>query len=124
MSEKLTDKKCVPCEGDARPLDADEKEAKALLQMVNDGPLSGGNAWRVGDDGKSIVKEFKFKDFKEARIAVNGIADVADEEDHHPNIEWVYATVKIMLWTHAIDGLSENDFILAAKIEKKLSEDA
>ena len=124
MSEKLTDKKCVPCEGDARPLDANEKGAKALLKMVNDGPLSGGKTWRVGDDGKSIVKEFKFKDFKEARIAVNGIADVADEEDHHPNIEWVYAKVVISLWTHAIDGLSENDFILAAKIEKKLSETA
>lgn len=118
--DDLTKKKCVPCEGDAQPLKPQDDEAQALLAFINGGPLSGGNAWRVGDDQKTIVKEFRFKDFRAAQGAVNAIADVAESEGHHPDIEWLYAAVTITLWTHAIDGLSENDFILAAKIEKAL----
>lgn len=122
MSEDLTKKKCVPCEGDAQPLGGDSKEAKELLEMVNNGPLAGGNPWHIDETGKMLKKQFRFKDFRAAQDAVNKIADVAEDEGHHPDIEWVYATVNITLWTHAIDGLSENDFILAAKIEKTLAE--
>lgn len=119
MSEKLIDKVCVPCEGGTKPLGAEE--AGKLLKELNAGPLSGGNPWHARDDGKTIIKEFRFSDFTEARAAVNIVADAAEAEDHHPDIEWLYSTVKITLWTHAIDGLSENDFILAAKIEQALA---
>lgn len=69
-------------------------------------------------DGDEIQRAFKFKDFKEAMIFVNQVADIAEDEGHHPEIEISYNKVKIELTTHAIDGLSENDFIVAAKIDK------
>lgn len=66
---------------------------------------------------KKIRKEFTFKNFQEAMVFVNKIAEVAEQEDHHPDIHIFYRKVVIELWTHAVGGLSENDFILAAKIE-------
>lgn len=76
-----------------------------------------GGGWEVLDE-KKIKKDFKFKDFKEAMIFVNKAADIAENEGHHPNIHVFYNQVIIELWTHAVGGLSENDFILAAKIDK------
>ena len=70
--------------------------------------------WEM-EDYTSIYKEFKFKDFKEAMRFVNKVADLAEKEGHHPDITVNYSKVRLMLWTHAIGGLSENDFILAAK---------
>lgn len=75
------------------------------------------NDWKVIDDTK-IRHEFKFKDFKQAMAFVNKAADVAEEEGHHPDIHIHYNRVIIELWTHSIGGLSENDFIMAAKIER------
>ena len=98
------------------------EKAQELLQEVNSGPLSGGNPWHIAEHGKTLIKQFRFRDFAAARVAVNAMADVADAEGHHPDIEWVYATVTLDLWTHAADGLTENDFILAAKIEEALAE--
>ena len=72
--------------------------------------------WVVIDD-KKIKHEFKFKDFKQAITFINKVAEVAESEGHHPDIYVFYNKVVIELWTHAIGGLSENDFIVAAKIE-------
>ncbi len=102
---KLSEKKCVPCEGDAEPFDTDE--AKKYLQYAP--------GWKLV--GNSIEKEFKFKDFKEALDFVNKVGEIAEDEGHHPDIllhGW--NKVKLTLTTHAINGLSENDFIIAAKI--------
>jgi 4a-hydroxytetrahydrobiopterin dehydratase len=105
----LTDKQCVPCEGGVQPFNNDQiQEYLAQLSSV----------WEV-KDGKKITKRFKFRDFKEAMIFVNKIADLAEQEGHHPDIRvFGYKNVEIELSTHAIGGISENDFILAAKVEQ------
>ena len=103
----LTDKKCVPCEKGSSPLlplDV-EKYRKELKE-----------GWEVFENTK-IKKEFKFKDFKQAICFVNEVANVAEFEGHHPDISIHWNKVLIELWTHAIGGLSENDFIVAAKID-------
>jgi 4a-hydroxytetrahydrobiopterin dehydratase len=74
-------------------------------------------SWNVSSDSKSISQEFKFKDFKEAMEFVNKVADIAEEQGHHPDMIVSYNKVTISLITHAIDGLSTNDFIMASKIE-------
>ncbi len=76
--------------------------------------------WKVIKD-HSIKREFKFKDFKEAMKFVNDVAGVANHENHHPDIYIFYNIVQIELYTHAVEGLSENDFIMAAKIDKLLA---
>ncbi len=102
----MASKKCVPCE-DQAPL----KEGEIQKYIAE---LKGG--WEVQDNIK-IKKHFKFKDFKEAMIFVNKVADLAESEGHHPDITIHYNKVNIFIWTHSISGLSENDFILAAKID-------
>lgn len=106
--QNLLNKKCVPCEGGTVPFTADEVE-KYLSQVPG---------WEVLEN-KKIRREFKLKDFKEAMIFVNKIADLAEIEGHHPDIylhDW--NKVRVETFTHAIGGLSENDFILTAKINK------
>src|SRR3989344_7962667 len=103
----LSDKKCVACEGGTPPLEA-EKVKECMAE------LAGG--WDI-IDGKKIKKEFKFEDFKEAMAFVNKVAEIAESEGHHPDIHIFYNKVEIELWTHAVGGLSENDFIMAAKID-------
>lgn len=76
------------------------------------------NGWDLAEDGKSISKEFQFKDFKEAMAFINKVADVAEEQGHHPDIYCFYSKVKLELSTHAINGLSNNDFIMASKINR------
>lgn len=107
MNSDLTSKKCLPCEIGSPSLTALEFEPLLKYLKLD---------WEVIDD-KKIRHEFKFKDFKEAMEFVNKIADLAEEEGHHPNIHIYYNKVVIDLTTHAVKGLSENDFILAAKIE-------
>lgn len=111
MPLKLTEKRCVPCERGTSPMSADEIK-KYLPQLKN--------KWEVIDD-KKISYSFKFKTFNEAIAFVNKVADLAESENHHPNIHILYNKVKIVLSTHVIGGLSENDFILAAKIENLLN---
>ncbi len=106
MDNDLTQKKCLPCEGGMLPLSPEEG-----LKLLDQVP-----GWSFGDGSKSIICEYKFKDFKEAMIFVHKIADLAEEEGHHPDIHIFYNKVRLELITHAIGGLSENDFILAAKI--------
>ncbi|MEK6600687.1 MAG: 4a-hydroxytetrahydrobiopterin dehydratase [Candidatus Binatota bacterium] len=104
MSE-LTQKRCVPCEGGILSLGKSDVE-RLLAQVAG---------WRL--DGKRITKEFKFKNFVAAMKFVNRVANLAEGEGHHPDIHIHYNRVRFDIWTHAIDGLSENDFILAAKID-------
>jgi 4a-hydroxytetrahydrobiopterin dehydratase len=101
----LAQKRCVPCEGGIPPLGKGEVE-KLLAQLVG---------WSL--DAKWITKEFSFKNFVAAMQFVNRVADVAEGEGHHPDIHIHYNRVRFDIWTHAIGGLSENDFILAAKID-------
>ena len=105
----LTDKKCVPCEGGVQPF---------TESQINDYLAQLKTEWEVVAFIK-IKKQFKFKDFKEAMAFVNKIAEIAEKEGHHPDITINYNRVTIELSTHSIGGLSENDFILAAKIEEK-----
>ena len=104
----LTDKKCVPCEGGVLPF-TNEQAQEYLGQLQGE--------WEV-EDGKKIKRRFRFKDFKEALAFVNKVGEIAETEVHHPDITINYNKVTIELMTHSIGGLSENDFILAAKIEK------
>jgi 4a-hydroxytetrahydrobiopterin dehydratase len=102
----LIQKKCVACEGGMPPLN--NAEAEILLEQVP--------GWTISDDGEKISREFQFKDFKESMAFVNKVAAIAESEGHHPDIHIFYNRVVIDLWTHAVNGLSENDFIVAAKI--------
>ena len=103
----LTQKKCVACEGGIPPL-GKEGAAEHLPQVP---------AWKPNADYTAISREFSFDDFKQAMIFINKVADLAEEEGHHPDIHVFYNRVKLELSTHAVQGLSENDFILAAKID-------
>ena len=103
----LTQKKCVPCEIGTPPLTSEQ--FNPLLKQLE-------LAWEVIDNIK-IKHEFKFKSFLEAMDFVNKVAKLAEEEGHHPNIHIYYSKVVIDLTTHSIKGLSENDFVLAAKIQ-------
>lgn len=102
----LTQKKCTPCEGNTPKLT--EKQSKEFLKQTP--------GWILKNN--KIEKTFKFKDFKENIEFVNKIAEIAEKEQHHPDLEISYSKLKITLSTHAIKGLSENDFILATKINK------
>lgn len=104
---ELAGRHCVACEKGTPPLT--EAEAALYLPQVP--------AWEMRD-AKSLRRRFRFKDFVEAIAFVNRIAEVAEEQGHHPDIYISYNRVRIDLTTHAIGGLSENDFILAAKIDR------
>jgi 4a-hydroxytetrahydrobiopterin dehydratase len=104
----LAKKKCIPCEGNVPPLTLEE--AQKLLKEVDD--------WMLLDEGRLIAKSFRFKNFQETMAFVNKVAAVAEEEGHHPDMTVSYNNVAVELMTHAIGGLSENDFILAAKIDR------
>lgn len=105
---ELSQKKCIPCEVGGVPLGPDEiKRNRGMLASV----------WEVSNDGKLLSQRFAFKDFKEAMAFVDALALLAEEENHHPDISISYRRVLITLSTHAVGGLSENDFILARKIE-------
>ena len=110
----LADKKCIPCEGGIPSFDL--KEIHKYLKKID--------GWDVKtDDDKTyyLLKEFKFKNFLESQNFVNKVGEISESEGHHPDISfgWGYAEIKIT--THAIKGLSENDFIVAAKIDKIIS---
>jgi len=107
MSE-LAKKKCVPCEGGVDPLTP--PEAQKLMSELDD--------WSLIDDAHMIAKSFHFKNFKETMVFVNKVAAIAEEENHHPDMTVSYADVTVELMTHAIGGLSENDYIVAAKIDQ------
>ena len=107
--EELKKKKCEPCEGGVRPYSPEE--AKSQLRQLD--------GWYLTHEGQRIRKEWRVKDFMEGIDFFNRCAEVAEEEGHHPDLHLEgYRNVSVELWTHAIGGLSENDFILAAKIDE------
>ena len=108
----LASKKCVPCEGGDLPA-MTEAEAKAMLANIHED-------WVLSDDAKKITRTFKFKGFNKTMGFVNAVAWIANSEMHHPDLEVTYNTCVVNFTTHALDGLSENDFICAKKVDKLL----
>lgn len=104
----LTEKSCKPCEGGMPSLE--RSIADALL-----GELATG--WELSEDGKEIIRDFKFKGFYKTIAFVNAVAWIANAEGHHPDLEVGYNHCRVRYTTHAVDGLTENDFICAAKID-------
>ena len=108
LNDKLSNKTCSPCRKGMPPLKGEE--LTRLYRQL-------GNQWKVIQE-HHLEKEYLFRDFKEALIFANKIGELAEREGHHPDIHLSYGKVKIFLWTHKIDGLSESDFILAAKCDE------
>jgi 4a-hydroxytetrahydrobiopterin dehydratase len=106
---KLSDKRCIPCEGGVDPLT--EEQAGELMKELDP-------EWQLVDGGGLLARSFEFPNFKKTMEFVNKVADIAEEEQHHPDMTVSYGNVGVELMTHAIGGLSENDFILAAKIDQ------
>jgi len=106
MSE-LSSKQCVPCRGGVPPLKG--PELAALQDQLSAG-------WTVVD-GHHLEKEYRFQDFREALDFTNKIGEMAEEQDHHPALLLTWGAVKVTIWTHKIDGLTESDFIFAAKAD-------
>lgn len=105
----LKDRTCKPCEGGVPSLS--KAEAEQLLRDLD--------GWELADDGQCIRRRWKVQDFVAGIEFLRRVADVAEADDHHPDVHLTgYRNVTIELTTHAIDGLSENDFILAAKIDE------
>lgn len=103
----LLEKKCVPCEGGVLPLSI--QKAQELMKEID--------GWTLSSDAKEVKKEWKFKNFAEALAFANKVGAIAEAENHHPEIEIAWGKVEVELSTHSIGGLSENDFIVAAKID-------
>ena len=110
----ISKKKCVPCEGKTVPFDISEIHK---YQKKVDG-------WDIAKNEKNnffLEKNFKFKNFKDSQDFINIIGKISEEEGHHPDITFGWGYAKIIITTHAIEGLSENDFILASKIDQLLN---
>ena len=106
----LANKKCVPCEGNIPAFD--KSEIHKYLKKVD--------GWDVNsDDGNFyLIKKFSFKNFKESQEFINKVGNIAESENHHPDLSFGWGYCKIKIFTHAIKGLAESDFVLAAKIDK------
>jgi 4a-hydroxytetrahydrobiopterin dehydratase len=104
----LAQKKCLTYSETTQAFDQ-ETSKKHLQHLKN---------WKMSDDAKWISKEFKFKNFLTTLKFVNQISEIAEQENHHPNIEFTWGYCKISIQTHKVNGLCENDFILAAKIDQ------
>ena len=107
--QDLADRKCAACEGGVEPLD--ETRVGALLGQLHDD-------WHLTRDNTAIGREFSFKAFSRTMSFVNAVAFVATNEGHHPEVTFSYGFCRVVYWTHAIGGLSDNDFICAAKIDR------
>lgn len=110
MTDMLIKQRCLPCEGGIPPLDADKVET--LLKEVS--------GWETSEDNKILFRDFKFNDYYQTMAFVNAIAWMSHLENHHPDLEVGYNHCKVQYTTHAINGLSNNDFICAAKVEQLL----
>ena len=108
-TDQLAQKKCKPCEGGVEP--CTQAESQKQLQQLD--------GWKLSDDGKWIRKKWSVNHFVAGMEFLNRVTEIAEADGHHPDVHLVgYRKVEIELTTHAIQGLSENDFILAAKIDK------
>jgi 4a-hydroxytetrahydrobiopterin dehydratase len=108
----LASQKCAPCRGGIPPFT--EAQAREYL--------SGTPGWSLEENARRLARRFEFGDFLKAMEFVNRVAEIAEEEGHHPDIAIHWNKVDLVLWTHKIGGLHENDFILAAKIDRLLQE--
>ncbi len=106
----LSNKSCAPCDGNLPPLS--KPMAQALQLQVPD--------WSLSKDGTSIQRRWTFKGFKKALAAVNVVGEVANEQRHHPDVAFGFGYMTVALTTHAIGGLSENDFIVARHIDRAI----
>jgi 4a-hydroxytetrahydrobiopterin dehydratase len=109
MSE-LAQKECVPCKGGVAPLKG--FELNKLADQL-------GNGWQVIDE-HHLEKKYKFKNFKDALAFTNRVGELAEQVNHHPDVYLAWGEVKLTLWTHKIDGLTESDFVFAAKADTVL----
>ena len=114
MSEsELARKHCQPCHG-GTPTVGDDVAARLSRQVPD---------WRI-DEGRRLVRVFRFKDFAGPMALANRIAGLAESEGHHPDLRVAWGRLEVELTTHAVKGLTENDFILAAKIDQLLQSDS
>lgn len=107
MSCGLAEKNCVPCKGGTPPLKG--KELQDLHEQLQGG-------WRLEGE-HHLEKEFTFGDFAQALAFTNKVGEIAEEQDHHPDIYLSYGKAKVLIWSHKLDGLTESDFVFAAKVE-------
>jgi 4a-hydroxytetrahydrobiopterin dehydratase len=108
MTNELAKKQCIPCKRGVPPLRGEGLE-KLQKQLNGD--------WMVVDD-HHLEKRYKFKNFRQALAFTNQVGELAEAEGHHPDIYLAWGKVKLMVWTHKIDGLTESDFIFAAKVDE------
>lgn len=108
-ASELTKKRCEPCEGGVPPLQPEA--VTALMKALHDD-------WELTADRKAIVRLFEFAGYHRTISFTNAVAWIAETEGHHPDLKVLYGKVEVLYTTHAIDGLSENDFICAAKIDR------
>jgi 4a-hydroxytetrahydrobiopterin dehydratase len=107
MAQSLADRSCAPCKGGTPPLDADQ--INPLLSQLT--------GWQV-EEGRRLHKGYRFKNWVEAVDFVNAVTPVAEAEGHHPDLNVSWGKVEAVLWTHKIGGLSESDFVMAAKLDR------
>jgi 4a-hydroxytetrahydrobiopterin dehydratase len=112
MSTSLADRTCVPCKGGVPPLTA-EQIAPLLAQLQE---------WSV-EENKKLSRTYRFKNFAEAMAYANRVAAIADEQSHHPDLYVRWGAVRVEVWTHKIDGLTESDFYFAAKCDRAYAQD-
>lgn len=110
VSTELAAKECVPCKGGVPPLKG--RELDGLLEELD-------NAWQVVEE-HHLEKEYRFPDFRQALEFTRRVGELAEEQGHHPDIYLAWGKVRLQIWTHKIDGLTESDFILAAKADRLL----
>ena len=111
MTEDLSKKKCISCDGNIPPFD--KTEIHKYLKKIDGWDVKSNN-----DKSFYLIKDFQFKNFLESQKFVNKVGNIAEEENHHPDISFGWGYCKVKIFTHAIKGLAESDFILAAKIDK------
>ena len=104
----LADQKCVPCRGEIPPMA--KSRAEALLQELD-------NGWRLNLDGH-LERAYTFKNFAQAMAFANKVADIAEDEGHHPDLHIAWGKCRVEIWTHKIRGLTESDFYFAAKVDR------
>ena len=110
MQTELASRKCVPCQGGAQPLKG--AAVAALLEEL-------GHGWLAADE-HHLEKTYTFKNFRQALDFANRVGEVAEQEGHHPDIYLAWGRVTLKVWTHKIDGLTESDFVFAAKVDAVL----
>ena len=104
----LAERTCIPCRGGVPPLEGQELET--LLHEIEDG-------WTVVD-GHHLEREYRFKNFVEALAFTNRVGEMAEQQQHHPDLLVAWGRVRVTIWTHKIDGLTESDFVFAAKADR------